>query len=317
MYNCNKCNKNFTKRGLEQHKTKIPNCIYKCTICLKIYASQQSLKKHSYIICKQRYECEKCNKIFKLKYDKNFHKCFVNEDITKNVSEDNTKTKDISESKEILDLIKDIPISDNKHIVIIHNNNNNIYNNIYNKEINSNNNNKINNNNNKINFLETNPKWLNYGFDDNKYKNYSKYNEDFNEEMADMYLYEEESFKKKYKEEIVLFEKKTLELEGFKILHTELQKDPKYQNVRIKKSKSGKCYIYNGKWEEIPLHKAITKICSKLCNSLYDKETSVNQFLNLVIGSQPRRMTALRKHIEENIIKINNITLIEEKQIEE
>ena len=310
MVNCNKCCKEFTKRGLEQHKTKIPNCINKCYICLKIYASQQTLKKHGSVICKQRYECEKCNKIYKSKYDMNHHMKY---NLCSKINKQNEKISEIQDQNiEILDIIKELP--DNKNIII--NNTYNTYNN--NKEINSNNkigNIKIENKkiSNKINFQNTQPKWLDFGYDEHKYRNYSERNEEISEEMADMYMYEEDRFKKKYKESIVFFEKKTLELEGFKMLHTELQKDPKYQNVRIKKSKSGKCHIYNGKWEEIPLQKAITKICSKLCNSLYDKETSVNQFFNLVIGSQPRRMTALRKHIEQNITELNkNQNLIEE-----
>jgi hypothetical protein len=204
----------------------------------------------------------------------------------------------------------------------------NIYNNnniINNKEINSNNvgnkigNTKIGNKkiSNKINFLETNPTFQKFGFNEEKYKNLNQYNEEFDEELADMYMYEEEKFKDtQSKEQLMFFEKQSLELEGFKMLHTELQKDPKYQNVRIKKSKSGKCFIYNGSWEEIPLQKGITKVCSKLCNSLYDKETSVNQFLHLVIGSQPRRMTDLRKHIEQNIMYLNKLPQLK-KEIQE
>ena len=263
-YQCQKCKKDFTKGGLQQHKTKVPNCTNKCYICLKKYTNQQTLKRHESVACKQRYECVTCDKIYNEKYDLKYHKCIDN------------KQENVSEI---------IP---------------NIKNNIDNKKL------MI-----KNNFLESQPKWLDFGYDEEKHKNYSEYNEEFTEEMADMYMYEEDKFKEKYKEEIVLFEKKTLELEGFKMLHTELQKDLKYQNVRIKKSKSGKCHIYNRNgWEEIALQKGITKVCSKLCNSLYDKETSVNQFLNLVIGSQPRRMTDLRKHIEQNIMDLNKIPLL-------
>ena len=95
------------------------------------------------------------------------------------------------------------------------------------------------------------------------------------------------------------------------MLHTELQKNPNHQNTRIKKSKSGKCFIFNnGEWTEVPLQKTITKICSKLCDSLYDTETSVNHFLREMISSQPKRMSALRKHIEKNIIELQKVPLL-------
>jgi len=275
---------------------------------LKIYASKKSLKRHESVVCIQRFECDKCDKNYSNKYNLKYHQCDILDGIQSEPNQLNNIPNELNNivPNNIEALIKNIP---DKQVNI--NINTNIYNNSNNQEI-TNSNNKIGNKKmiNKVNFLESQPKWLNFGYDEDKYKDYSKYNEDFDEKMADMYMYEEDQFKEKYKEEIVLFEKKTLELEGFKILHTELQKDSKYQNVRIKKSKSGKCYIYNGKWEEIPLQKAITKICSKLCNSLYDKETSVNQFLNLVIGSQPRRMTDLRKHIEQNIMDLNKIPLL-------
>ena len=147
-------------------------------------------------------------------------------------------------------------------------------------------------------------------YEEGKYNELQKYNEVFDEQMTDMYLYEEQDFKAKYKESIVHYEKKTLELVGFKMLHTELQKDPKHQNVQIKKSKSGKCFIYNGKWVEVPLQKTITKICSKLCDSLYDKNTSVHQFIRLMILSQPNRMSDLRKLIETNILNLQNLPLL-------
>ena len=90
------------------------------------------------------------------------------------------------------------------------------------------------------------------------------------------------------------------------MLFTELQQNPKNQNVRIKKSKSGKCYVYgSGGWEEFKLQRVITKICNKLCNFLYDGDTSLNQFICLVGTSQPKRMSALRKHIEQYILNIN------------
>ena len=95
------------------------------------------------------------------------------------------------------------------------------------------------------------------------------------------------------------------------MLHTELQKNPNHQNVQIKKSKSGKCHIFSkGEWVEVPLQKTITKICSKLCDSMYDTETSVNHFLREMILSQPKRMSALRKHIEKNIIELQQVPLL-------
>jgi len=305
MIHCDKCKKEFSaKQYLTQHKTKNPNCINKCSICLKTYSSKQSLNKHESVACKQKYECEKCNKVYKLKHDFTYHLCktLKSDLVQKPNNNPNINNPNIN------DLIQNIP--DNKQIIINNITNNTIYNNSnnVNKEINSNN--KIGNKKLiiKNDFTKTKPTILDYGYEEeeNKFKNYVQYNEDFDEQMADMYMYEEDQFKEKYKESIVLFEKKALELEGFKMLHTELQKDPKYHNVRIKKSKSGKCFVFNRKgWEEIPLQKAITKICSKLCNSLYDKETSVNQFLNLSIASQPRRMMDLRRHIEHNINNLN------------
>jgi hypothetical protein len=159
------------------------------------------------------------------------------------------------------------------------------------------------NSKNKINFLDTKP--INFRAD---YKEKEEYKEllkldDYSEEMADLYMYEEEKFKKEQPKDLIYkYDKEALQVEGMKILFTKLQEDPDNRNVMIRKTKSGKCYIYETEWVENELQKIITKICNKLCDCLYDKETSLNYFMRLVIGSQPRRCKELRTHIEKEII---------------
>lgn len=332
MHKCNKCHNEFcTPRAFTQHLTKNNNCKYRCNICLKYYASKRSLRRHEEIVCIPKYECKLCFKHYKSKKILRYHLCNpievsqidqqpnnIKEDQlisfpTQNINENISNGFITKQTRDSLEMAKEFP---DKQLLIINNINvTNTNNTNTNTNTNSNNskknisNKKVNNNN--MAFLDTRPNWLDFGYDETKYRDYSKYNVAIDEEKADMFMYQERQFKEKYKEALVFFEKQNLELHGFKMLHDELQKDPKYRNVRIKKTKSGKCYIYNGEWKEVPLQKAITKICNKLCDSLYDKDTSVNHFLNLIIGYQSKRMMALRKHIEKNIINLNDLPLID------
>ena len=134
--------------------------------------------------------------------------------------------------------------------------------------------------------------------------------DDYNEEIADKYMYEEEQFRNEHRELICKYDKEVLQSKGMEVLFTKLQQDPINRNVMIRKTKSGKCYIYNAEWVEEKLQKIITKICNKLCDTLYDTETSTNHFIRLVLGSQSKRCKELRKHIENEIIN-NNALLIE------
>ena len=310
MIKCDKCQKIFkSSYGLTQHQKRIKNCLNKCPICLKIYSNHKNLKRHESVVCKQRYECSLCNKNYSSKYTLKYHCTHECKKVNK-VNKVNTENKEIQpQDNQLNNIMKHAP--DNKQMVV---NITNIYNN---NKINNNSNNKIGNKKivNKVNFMETKPNYFEYDkYEGDKYREYNKLNEHFDEKMIDMYMYEESKFKENYKEALIFYEKRNLELEGFKMLHNQLQKDPIHQNVRIKKSKSGKCHVYKGEWMEVPLQNTITKICSKLCDSLYDKETSVNQFLRMVIASQPKRMIDLRKHIEKNIVNINNNKLIETEE---
>jgi len=292
---------------LQQHQLQNKNCLYKCVVCLKNYATASNLNRHDGNGgCKQRYECNTCCKIYKSKYSLLYHTC-----------QEMLPTQPPCKTDDVIPLLQpyllpNIPEPKQIHIHIT-NYNNQITNTNTNTNSNSINNSTktINKLSKKINFMNTKPYLFeNDRYEEGKHNELQKYNEVFDEQMTDMYLYEEQDFKAKYKESIVHYEKKTLELVGFKMLHTELQKDPKHQNVQIKKSKSGKCFIYNGKWVEVPLQKTITKICSKLCDSLYDKNTSVHQFIRLMILSQPNRMSDLRKLIETNILNLQNLPLL-------
>lgn len=295
---CTKCNKEFSsERYLKQHNSQNPNCVIKCEKCLKTFSSKQALRNHNKKKCKPLYKCTKCNKTYQSKYDCDYHRCQI----------DNTNNSMIPDN--VQDIIANIPDNSNDKIQI----------NIYNINSNNNNNNNINQVTNKFkvkqNFLETKPISLDSGYDEDNYKYLSEYNEHIEEKYADLYMNEEAKLKLEHKEMYDKFENDKLQLKGFQLLHTELQKNPKYRNVRIKKSKSGKCHVYtrNG-WVEMSLQKGITKVCSKLCNSMYDKGSNVNYYLNLVISSQKKRIMELRKHIERNILNLNNIE--EENQIE-
>ena len=302
---CKICRKEYkTKTGLEKHEEK-NNCNYKCFNCYKQFSTKQSLTYHTNnVSCKKKYKCELCQKLFTNNRNMQIH-------IQNHENEQNENT-DIKQLEDMLNnLPKDRQININ-NLIINNKINNNKVNNVKNV------NNVINNN--KISFFDTQPRLFQFDYVGNDdLKKLSMYNEQISEEMVDKYMYEEETFKESHsKEAFLFFEKKTLEFEGFKILFNELQKNPKNRNTRIKKSKSGKCYIYGCKgWEEIKLQKAITKICYKLCNFLYDQDTSINQFICLVSSSQPKRMSALRKHIEQYILNLNKETLLEQVEIEQ
>ena len=139
------------------------------------------------------------------------------------------------------------------------------------------------------NFFNTTPK--NFMFDyvvsdeiKNSYSDLIKM-DDYSEELADKYMYEENKFKDEQSRDIIYkYDKEALQVEGMKILFTKLQNDPTNRNIMIRKSKSGKCYMYDSQWVEKKLQKIIVKICNKLCDALYDKETSLNHFSNFAVG---------------------------------
>ena len=293
---CNKCNKNFiNENSLIQHNVKNPNCINKCSICLKIFSSNKTLKKHENIVCKQRFMCIYCNNIYTTKYRVKEHICKHNQNFAlKNIPKND---------QNIGEILKNIP--KDKQIVIIQNISNSNNDIDINNEINNNSKNRMNNN-----FFDTQPNRFMFDYivkEDDKRGLLEI--DGYSEEIADMYMYEEEKFKKQSKDIIYKYDKDKLQVEGMKILFTRLQKDPTNRNVMIRKSKSGKCYIYDTEWIEKKLQEIITKICKRLCDTLYDQETSLNHFVRLVFGSQPKRYIELRKHIEEEIINVKQ-TLI-------
>jgi len=323
MCKCDKCNKEFTKRGLAQHKTKVPNCINKCPICLKIYCNQQSLKKHGSVVCIQNFECNICDKKYKSKYDLKYHKCknipIVNEIQNIPIVDEIQNIPIVDEIQNNINLDKLIQnIPDNKQVNI------NITNNInYNNNINKNNSDNVNKikitNKNKNSFINKIPNNYHFGYSRDPKINYEKLSQmdGYDEIMSDKFMYDEAKFKREQPKDIIYkYEKEMLKTEGMEILFTQLQKNPRNRNTRIKKSKSGKCYIYDNKWIEEKLQSIISKICCKLCDHLYDKETSVNHFIRLIIGTQPRRLSELRKHIESDIVELNEMEKNEELLLE-
>jgi hypothetical protein len=295
-----------SNKGLTYHKNKTLNCINKCHICLKIFSNKQSLQKHESVLCKQKYQCEKCNNIYTSRFRLKNHVCKQMDLI------ENKLIK--TENKELIDIIKNLP--QDKQIFIINqninsdnskniNNENNIENNI---EVN--NNSKNDNSKKQINtFIDTKPK--NFNFDyvirEELVKNISKFlrMDDYTEELADQYMYEESKFKKEQNDEVIRkYDKEPLQVEGMKQVFSELQKEPKNRNVVMKKSKSGKCHVYDKNWNEKKLKEITMKICNKVCDTLFEKETSLNHFIRLVLGSQPRRYSELKKHIHDEILKV-------------
>jgi hypothetical protein len=285
MYICKLCNKNFKKEtGLKKHQEKNSNCINKCSKCLALFSSKQVLTYHmNKVNCVSTFECNKCDKTFDSRYLLQQH-----------------THENIIEPYEKKSLTPPQIIINNNYI-----NSNNEINEINVKKINV-----------KNNFFLTKP---------NNFRNDFMINEEirkelsmidnYDEEIVDKYMYEEKKFKEEQpKDMIYKYEKESLKVQGMRMLFTELQKDPKYQNIQIKKKKSGKCYVYNNEWVENKITTFITKICNKLCDCLYDKDTSVNHFIRLIIADQPRRLSELRKHIEKEIEMINDtqVELIEE-----
>jgi len=324
MPECVKCNVDFkTPQRLLNHNKKNPNCINKCSICLKKYSSKQSLIKHESIVCEQKYECEKCNNVYSTKYYLKDHKC-VNE------IDNNIILKQGDNCNNIGDILKNLPnisnISNNRQIVI-NQNNQNIYNNnnnsnnsneiqvdhkniqVDNKNINVDNKNiqvdkmNLNINQKTKNFFDTKPRLWSGNYKEHEDYRYLIKLDDYDEKTADLYVYDEENFKAKQPKNLVYkYDKEALQVEGMKVLFSKLQKDPNNRNVMIRKMKSGTCYVYEKEWVEKKLKTIIVKICNKLCDCIYDKETSLNHFMRLVIGSQPKRCIELRKHIEKEII---------------
>ena len=322
MLSCDKCKKIFKSlNGFETHK-KNTNCDNKCPICLKKYKTKQSLKRHESVVCKQKFECYECEKKYSTKYKLRDHKCvakYLRLMKEKEDKENDKKDNRVFVPKDVQEMIDKMP--NDKNIVIINNNNNTNYSNINNdNKVNNqlNIDNKVNNQLNidnkvmKNNFFDTNPKHFGFDYkaiDVEEIKKLSDMN-DYTEEFADMYMYEEEDFKKQQKDIIYKYDKEALQVRGMKMLFTKLQDDPVNRNVMVRKTKSGNCYVYEREWIEQKLQKIITKICNKLCDTLYDKETSMNHFIRLVLGSQPKRYIELRKHIEDEIIN-NKGKLIE------
>ena len=323
MFQCNKCNKEYkTENRLYNHNRKMPNCINKCLICQKQFSSKQSLNNHMILIkCKRKYECTRCGKLCNTTHNLRIHdiKC------EKTLGNSSSNLLNDKIKNELVDVIQKIPDDKNVNIVINNHINNNVINN------NNNNNNYNNNRFIKNDFFQNNP----ISFDPSLYNtnyimNDSMINcdrlsqiDEYDEVLADKFMYDEIKFKEDEPKDIIYnYEKASLKSQGMKMLFTKLQKNPKNRNTRIKKTKSGKCYIYvNKEWMEEKLQKIITKICCNLCDLLYDKETSINHFIRLVIGGQPKRLSALRKHIEEEIIKLNEIekhdNVFEQNQIKE
>lgn len=309
---CKKCDRRFpNKQALSQHNSRNSNCTNKCSNCLYLFRDKRALTKHNLDDCEPRYQCEHCNIIYKSKYSLKYHleDCPAKE--PKKIQNENNNNMYLLEQlpekdrKEINNVVQNIQGQGGNQPVIVQINNNKI-------EINNNINNKI-----KIknNFMETKPNNFDYDrFDKIEYQKYSEHNEQFDEKLLDLYMNNERYFRENCKEHLHEFDKEKLNLDGFHLLHAELLKDPKHRNIRIKKSKSGKCFIYRGKWDEVPLKKTMIKLCGKLCNAMYDVDSNMYQYLRLVMASQPKRLTSLRKNIEKNILNLNNMPQIEDFQ---
>jgi len=296
---CKICKKEFNNQeDLRKHNEMNKNCNYRCSICLKYFSNKRNLNRHGSIVCKQKFQCDTCNNIYTSRYRLKEHQCAsIKQDVTENTN--------------ITEMLKNIPnnIPSDKQVNIINisnNNNNNEIKHEINNEINSNN--KIMNN-----FLTTTP----VNFANFEYKVRKDLGglipkllkmDDYTEELADQYMYEEKKFKQIQNEDIIRkYDKDPLQVEGLKRFFTELQKDVENRNVIIKKSKSGKCYVYGTEWKEKQLKETTQKICNKVCDTLFDIETSMNHFVRLILGSQPKRYTELKKHIHKEIIKAGKI----------
>lgn len=309
-FQCPKCNKEFISEAyLVQHKKKNTNCINKCSICLKIFKTKKGLHKHYNVNCKQRFECENCEKLYTSKYRLCNHQC-----IPKNIQDPEHKHISAIEGINVGEIVKNIPAEKNVTFNI------NIYGDVGDKKINNleiNNNNNINNDikiqNNRIkNFLNTTPR--NFNFDYNvseelkqKIPELIKMN-GYDEETADKYMYEDADYQQLPDETKKKYEKEPLNTKGMMLFFKELQKDERNRNVIIQKSKSGKCYVYeHTTWKEKDSKTVLKKICDKICDSMHDRETSLNHYIREVLGRQPRRYSELRKYIEHEIWQLSKI----------
>ena len=317
MEKCEKCEKIF--KNLNHHNKKNPNCCNRCFICLKYFKSKKGLSKHEFVICKQKFECSDCLYKYSSRQRLKSHKCNLIKKVLPNDNQINIIPND---------LIKNLHGDKNIIINPIYNINNEMNTNSKN-ELNNNNKNELNNNSKNDNskndnskkvlnnFMNTEPKNFNFDYiiKESLRNEMSKYiNMDgYKEEEADQFLYEEDKFKNQDEDIRRKYEKEPLHIEGMKEFFSELQKEPKNRNVVIKKSKSGKCHVYDTSWNEKKLKDITTKICNKVCDTLFDKDSSTNQFIREVIGSQPGRCRLLRKHIQEEIKNAGKLVEEEER----
>lgn len=327
MSSCSICNKNFkSNSGLKRHQTQHPNgsCVFECSNCFHVFTKKQNLDNHiQHIKCNKKFKCYECSMVFSRSFNLNRHIKTQHENTIIDIND--IDQNNINQIKELAEKVPGL------NITINHNHNHFNIDNIDNskKQIN---NGIINNNNqkvvNKISFFETKPRLFRLDYvGSEELKQLAEHDEDIDEELLQDYLGNKNFAEVRTKEERKQMEKQKLQLEGLKMIFSELQKDPRNRTARIKKSKSGKCYIYTEKgWEEEKLQKVITKITFKLCNFVYDPYTNKNQYICMISKGQPKRMSNLRKFIEAHIIELNKESLDQEilqlpgekiKQIEE
>ena len=278
---------------------------HRCPICLKYYSTKGNLKMHETVVCKKKFECIECMKLYSSKQRLTTHKCKPPPSDISNISENDNI---INGNTDIANILKNI-LNDRPVNIIVNNNNHISNSNSNNDNSKTETNNIENNTNNTMNFLDTKPKSFQCYVDTGGYEELANLH-DYEEKLADMYVYEEANFRKLHKDIVHKYDKEALQVEGMKLLFTKLQQDPNNRNAMIRKTKSGNCYIYEKDWVEKKLKKIITRICNNLCDKLYDKEKSMNHFMRLVLGSQPKRVMELRKHIETEILN-NKKRLVE------
>jgi hypothetical protein len=287
-YSCNTCHKYFAKQQNVDYHTTHVECKHTCYNCMTEFENKRAYDYHyENVDCKKVFRCKQCNTDFK----------------TPKLLRSHMKLHDQEKKQE------------NKQIHIINNNYNCNIGNIGNNNINIQKPRKKRN----PEFMNSNPdNFCRIGYDlshisKKQMQQYRMMNTYHTDDYLE-YYFNNDNYKEVMKnhdpstakEIIFALEKEKLKIEGFRLFFREIMKLEKNRNARIRKQKSGEIYIYDDKWVKRKLSKVIDQICRKIHRDLYESMDDLAQFIGMIIRSQKKRYSDMRKAIEQEIIKLNN-----------
>jgi hypothetical protein len=303
MIFCETCKRNFSQQQKLNYHMKNVKCKLTCYNCLTEFENQGNYNRHiEEVDCKKRYRCQECETIYTLKrkYEKHIklHKKYTK-----------------SEQK--------IYNNCNVHIYNgdVHNRNN----------VNNNNVNNVNNSQqiqNNLNvqvkkkprkkrepaFMKENPLSIDCNFcidhiSEEQMEYYRSLDRKYDDKTLFEYMYGDcENLSKEVVHDL---DKLPVIKIGTKLFFKEILKNPVNRNVRERKKKSGKLYVYQGEWKEKKSKPIKKKISHKLNRQLYDISNITCQYNDLIMRSQPDRYKELFAFLGAEIQKLNSQKLLE------